>query len=138
DKLPSLIGGVGLARGSVRGLGPALAELSSEISDLLASNDWIKGVPFNVVSLIVRYGDTSEPRAELGRVNRHGELKVAVQASHDELRASKGDVPALKASLLPYVLLALDAIAERYNLGDTGFSISGSFWPDEATRVISW
>ena len=118
DNLPLLIGGAGLVEGSVKGFGPALAELSHEVSDSIVSRGWIDGAPFNVVSLIVRYGQISKPRVEIGGINRHDELEVAVQAGFDELRAAKGNVSELKEALRPYISNALAAVAERYELGN--------------------
>lgn len=57
------------------------------------------------------------PDTAIGRINRHEELEVAVQAGLDELRAAKGDVSELKEILRPYINAALAAVAEKYDLG---------------------
>ena len=118
DNLSLLIGGSGLVKGSVKGFGPALAELSHEVSESITSRGWIDSAPFKVISLIVRYGAASKPDVEVGRINRHKELEVAVQARVDELRAAKGSVHELKETLRPYIGRALAAVAEKYELGD--------------------
>jgi len=115
-KLPLLIGGVGLIKGSVKGLGPVLSELSYEFSEILSQRNWLASAPFETISLIVRYGEVSKPDAEIGRVNRHGEIEVTVQASLDELRATRGNLTTLKNLVLPYVVRALNAVGGKYNL----------------------
>ena len=109
---------MGLVKGSVKGFGPALAELSYEVSESIARSGWIDVAPFKVVSLIVRYGATPKAETEIGRINRHDELEVAVQAGLDELRAAKGDVLELKKILRPYIRDALAAVGEKYELGE--------------------
>ena len=118
--LPLLIGGVGIVRGSVKGLGPALQALSHEISSEIQSQNLFSAAPFRSVSLIVRYGNSSIPTPQIGRINRHHELEVAVQASIEELRSAHGNVTYLKSILEPYILGALSAVCDKYDLTRNG------------------
>lgn len=116
--LPLLIGGVGLVRGSVSGLGPALAQLSQEIGGELDITDWTRPAPFWRVSLIIRYGERALPEPEIGPINQYGELEAAIQTSISELRAPRGDVDLLKAAIRPLVKECLSAVGEKYGLRD--------------------
>ena len=114
--LPLVIGGVGIVRGSVKGLGPALHALSHEVSSEIQRQNLFSAAPFRSVSLIVKYGNNSIPTPQIGRINRHQELEVSTQASIEELRSARGNVGGLKSILEPYILGTLSAVCDKYGL----------------------
>ena len=58
---PPSIGGIGLVRGHVRGLNPAMRDLSLEIHQEIKEPRWLESAPFQCVNLIVRFGEGSDP-----------------------------------------------------------------------------
>ena len=116
NQLPLLIGGVGLVKGSVRGLGPALSELSHEIGSEIWSRKLLSSAPFTCISVIVRYGEKTTASPGIGRINQHDELEVAMTIAIDELRSVRGVVSDLKSKIEPHIRGALNAVFDKYGL----------------------
>jgi hypothetical protein len=114
--LPLLLGGSGQVRGSVKNLGLALRDLSYELSAEMKAENFFSGAPFRCVHVVVRYDREAEPAAQLGRINRFGEIEATVQMSLEELRSARGDLNLLKSRITPYIRLAVDAVAKKYGL----------------------
>lgn len=110
-----LIGAVGLVRGRVHEDGKAMASICDELEPLFASANPLQGAPFDVVSLILRYGTRHSEEPEIGRINRHhSELEVAVELPMEEVKSL--GYQELRARLREATLDALLAVAKRYGL----------------------
>lgn len=108
----------------MKNFGLALRDLAYELSAEMANAAFLSGAPFRCVHLIVRYAHDAKAEAELGRINRNGEIEGTVQMSLEELRSAHGDVNILKERIAPYIRQALSAVALKYSLRETPSNIS--------------
>jgi len=115
EKRHLLIGAVALVKGRVRDDGKAMASICDEFEPHFKSENPLEGAPFDVVSLILRYGADGSKEPEVGRVNkRHSELEVAMELPMAEVRALGYDD--LRALIRESTLNALIAVADKYDL----------------------
>lgn len=109
-----LIGAVGLVRGKVREDGKAMVSICDELEPYFVSKNLLKGAPFQVISLILRYG-TRMMEPDLGRINkRYFELEVAVELPLEEVK--KLNYNELRECFKKVTLDALIAVARKYEL----------------------
>ena len=109
-----LIGAVSLVRGNVRDDGKAMVSVCDELEPLFVDQNALAGAPFDVVSLIIRYG-TGRTAPLIGRINKHhSELEVAVELPMQEVKKLTYDE--LRRELRKATLDCLVAIAGKYGL----------------------
>lgn len=112
-----LIGAVGLVKGRVRDDGKAMVSICDELEPHFVDKKLLDGAPFDVISLILRYG-TKETGAKIGRINkRHAELEVAIELPMEEVRALQ--YGALRQRIRNVTLDALIAVSDKYDLNAT-------------------
>jgi hypothetical protein len=110
-----LIGAVGLVKGGVREDGRAMVSICDELEPFFISESPLQGAPFDVVSVILRYGTQSSEAPEIGRINRaHSELEVAVELPMQEIKALS--YQELRERFKEVTLDALIGVAKRYGL----------------------
>jgi len=110
-----LIGGVGLVKGSVKELNPSLRDVSLELDEKLKTIQWSESAPFETLSLILRYGEERSEIIEIGKINKHKEIEVAVQSSIQELREAQKENK-LKDVVSNYAILAINEVSQKYGL----------------------
>ncbi len=116
-----LIGAVGLVKGNVRDDGKAMVSVCDEFEPYLSNMKLLAKAPFDVISLILRYG-TKEADPEIGRINkRYSELEVAVELSMEMVRVLNYDD--LRQKIRAVTLLALIAVSEKYDLDATKWKV---------------
>ena len=109
-----LIGAVGLVKGNVRNDGRAMVSVCDELEPVFDAHGALRGAPFHVVSLIVRYG-TKRSEPEIGKLNRrYSELEAAFELPMAEMQ--KLDFAGLRMELKKAALSTLVAVAEKYGL----------------------
>lgn len=109
-----LIGAVGLVKGSVRNGGKAMVATCDDLEQQLDRTGFLINAPFEVISLILRYG-TKWGDPEVGRINRaHSELEVAVEVPMAEIRML--ELAELTKVVKTVTLQALVAVASKYGL----------------------
>ncbi|MBW2647103.1 MAG: immunity protein 39 [Deltaproteobacteria bacterium] len=109
-----LIGAVGLVKGKVREDGKAMVSICDELEPYFVSENLLEGAPFQVISLIVRYG-TIMMEPELGKINRrYSELEVAVELPMGEVKKLNYDE--LRERFKKVTMDALIAVARKYDL----------------------
>jgi len=110
-----LIGAVGLVKGNVREAGRAMVAVCDELEPELQSTCFLAGAPFDVVSLILRFGTKWGDEVEIGEINnRYRELEVAVELPMSEiLMMDFGD---LCDTFMFTTLRALIAVGKSYDL----------------------
>jgi len=111
-----LIGGSGQVKGSVKGLGIALKNISVELDGVLKDKNWSDGAPFNTLSLIVRYGEVDTKEISVGRISKkYSELEASIQTSLELLRLSAKD-GSLEELVRRYSLLVINEVSKKYGL----------------------
>ena len=119
SKKQLLIGGVGVVPGSLRNAGPAMADICTELEPLLVENNFMRGAPFETISLIVRFGTQTNLSPEYSAIDvRHRELPVAFEFSMEHVRKARKEQ--LKHALLLATLETLINIGRRYGLPTEG------------------
>jgi len=112
-----LIGGTGLVKGSVKGLGLCMLSVCSKLEPKLNQIGWSDNAPFYTLSLIVRYGNEDSRTVEIDRINRkYNELNVSVQTSLSQLRNCKQS-GSLHDFIMTLAMSAIDKVSKKYNLG---------------------
>ena len=110
------IGGVALIKGRIRPpAGPTMVAVATELCDRLWDCDWLEPAPFDLVNLILRFGE-SKPETEIRAVNkRHSELPVARELSMVDCVnfARNGE---LYNYFMSETVTALTDISDKYNL----------------------
>jgi len=114
DKRKLLIGAVGLVKGRVREDGKVMVATCDLLEPELESTKFLACAPFDVVSLILRYGEKSGAEAEIGKINRHKELEVAVELAMSEVRMM--DFETLSETIMNATLKSLIAVGRKYDL----------------------
>ena len=111
-----LIGGAGQVKGSIKGFGMALKNISIELDGVLKELKWSDSAPFHTLSLIIRYGENDTKEVVIGNINkRYSELEASIQTSIGALRdAAKEDK--LEELVRVYSLVAINAVSEKYGL----------------------
>ena len=109
-----LIGAVALVKGKVREDGKVMVSICDEFEQYFISNKLLEGAPFQVVSLIIRYGNQAgEP--EIGKINKkYSELEVAVGLPMEEIKKLKYDD--LRERIRNVTLDAMIAVSKKYDL----------------------
>lgn len=115
DQRILLIGGVSLVKGRVREAGPAMQEICNELEPLLNEIGFVDNAPFKTVSMIIRFGETTELTPSYDSINkRHSELPVAIEMELAELRLASKDV--VKSAFAKATIDVLFDVAKRYDL----------------------
>ena len=109
-----LIGAVGLVKGRVREDGKVMVATCNLLEPELESTKFLVCAPFDVVSLILRYGAKSGTEPEIGKINRHKELEVAIELAMSEVRTM--DFEALSKTIMNATLKSLTAVGKKYDL----------------------
>ncbi len=110
-----LIGAVGLVKGHVRDAGKAMVSICDEFEPYLAKEHFLKGAPFETISIIIQYGTRKEATPEIGKINnRHSELEVAIELPMTEIRRLKHDE--LQEAFRDATLKTLLAVARKFGL----------------------
>lgn len=109
-----LIGAVGIVKGTVRNGGKAMVAVCDEIGPKLERNGFLDNAPFEVISMILRYGAKwGDP--EIGRINRaYSELEVNIEVPMSEIRML--DTLELIEIVRKATIQVLDAVATKYSL----------------------
>jgi len=91
-----------------------MVSICDEFEPYFLSNKLLEKTPFQVVSLIIRYGSKcGEP--EIGKINKlYSELEVSVELPMEEVRKLKYDD--LRECFRNATLDSLIAIAKKYDL----------------------
>ena len=111
-----LIGGSGQIKGTVKGLGLALRNVSLELDGILKDLNWSENAPFKTLSLIVRYGEEDTKEVHIGKINkRYSELEASIQASLKLLKIAVIE-SRLEEVIRSYSLLAINEVSEKYGL----------------------
>lgn len=112
-----LVGAVGLVKGSVRNGGKVMRSICDEFEPEFRRTCFLEKAPFEVVSLIIRYG-TKREGPVLGGINRrHAELNVTVEVPMSEVRTL--DESKLTYIVRTLVLESLVEVAVKYCLDAT-------------------
>lgn len=111
-----LIGGVGLVRGRVRDVGPAMVAVCDRLEPELERSGWFPSAPFACVNHVIRFGTEHSAEPEIGRVSRDGELPTAIEVPMKEFQAVARDPHQLQEAVLSATLPALRAVGERHRL----------------------
>ena len=109
-----LIGAVGLVKGRVRDDGKVMVATCDVLEPEFEATRYLESAPFDVISLIFRYGMKWGTETEIGRINRHKELEVAVELPMSEVRAMNFDV--LFETIMGATLQALISVGKKYDL----------------------
>ena len=112
-----LIGGNGLVKGNVKGLGLCMLNVCNELEPKLNQIGWSDNAPFHTLSLIIRYGNEDCRTVEIGRINRkYNELNVSVQTSLSQLRScTQSD--SLHSFIMTLTMSAIVKVSKKYSLG---------------------
>lgn len=111
-----VLGGVSLtstrqSRESIR-VGTAIRD---ELEAVLIEEDFFATSPFRWISIVLYYGLRDDLTPRIDSVNqRHGDLPVAIEV--DVARLDSGDAEALRLCLRRAVLIALVAVAAKFEL----------------------
>jgi Immunity protein 39 len=109
-----LIGAIGLVKGKVRDGGKAMVSICDELEPHFLSSKFLEKAPFQVISLIIRYG-YKHGKPEIGKINkRYSELEVAIELPMEEIKGLKYD--ALRSHFRTSTLESLIAVAHQYDL----------------------
>ena len=112
-----LLGAVGIVRGSVPGLNPAMVAVCNRLEPFLAESTWFPGAPFVTISIILRLGEADLDPTLIQSIQRTTrELPVARTAQLQRLRALRTAPDALVEAVLKEVVTALRAVAAKYSL----------------------
>lgn len=110
-----LIGAVGLVKGNVRDGGRAMVATCDQLEPEIESMGFLADAPFDVISLIIRYGTKWGTEVEIGKINnRHRELEVVIELPMSEIRMMSFD--ALCETFLVATLRSFSAIGKKYDL----------------------
>ena len=112
-KYEILIGAVGLVKGSVRDGGKVMVATCDLLEPDFESTEFLAAAPFEAVSLILRYGE-KWGGVEIGKINRHRELEVAIELPMSEVRAM--DFATLSRTVMSATLKSLIAVGQKYDL----------------------
>lgn len=113
EKKELLIGAVGLVKGNVRNDCQAMIEISKMLEPEFESTGFLDDAPFDVVSLILRYGETWGG-VKVERINRHKEVEVAVELPMAEVRSM--DFDSLSKTVMIATLQSLVEVGDKYDL----------------------
>ena len=108
-----LIGAVGLVKGNVRNDCQAMVAVSKNLEPEFEATEYLKAAPFDVVSLILRYGE-HWGEVEVGKINRHQEIEVAIELPMSEVRMM--DYENLTETVMKTTLKSLIATGKKYDL----------------------
>jgi hypothetical protein len=115
EKRILLIGGVGLVRGRIKDAGRVMVEICDALEPLLNEIGFVKRAPFRTVSLIIRFGETTDLTPQYDPIDRrHDELLVAVELEMAKLRFESKDV--VKRAFYDATLTVLDDVARKFDL----------------------
>lgn len=115
NKRELLIGAVSLVKGSVREGGKAMVAVCDALEPEIESSNFLEDAPFDVVSLILRFGSKYDTKAEIGNVNKsYRELEVAFELPMSELREM--DFKTLYQAFMAATLCSLIDIGRQYQL----------------------
>lgn len=112
-----LIGGVGLVKGSLRGIGKFMLEVCNDFEPVLQEYKFTESAPFHTISIIIRVGERSDFDPEYGSVNRRSdEIPVSVQIDMKELHEIAMDKGKMRQLVADIAINILYDIAKKYSL----------------------
>lgn len=115
DKRQLLIGGVYQQPGRVKSVGPLMVEICNELEPHLQRNKYVDLAPFEVVSLIFRFGKEDSFEPEIGSISKaHNELPVAITFDVERLKTL--DLQNLRNEFRLATIDVLCDIAANYDL----------------------
>jgi len=110
-------GSVGLKRGRIKNSQKAISQLMEKINPFLVQSSFLDGAPFELISVIIRWGDNYSKVADIRKVDkRHKELPVAFEVPLDELRMES--VEKLEVIYAKYAIQILRQVTEDFNLSE--------------------
>ncbi|MCG8522528.1 Imm39 family immunity protein [Marinobacter nauticus] len=112
------IGGVGQVKGRIKGMGPVVLPIRDELDGQMRAADWLARAPFESISIVLRYSESSSDEVIIERVNKHRELPLAINVSMEQLKATGGNPDKLKAIVKPAINRCLGAVQKEYGLPD--------------------
>ena len=117
NKRNLLIGGVGVVKGNVPGLGLAMLAICDKLEPDLIERKWLADAPFETVSLIIRYGAESKSDVMFDRIDhKNKELPVAVLSELAELRELSRDPLKLEEKVEIIAREVIAEVCQRYEL----------------------
>lgn len=115
DPPPLVLGGVGLVRGSVRGVNPAMVAVAKTLGPHIIAAGWRPKVPFAYVHLMLKFGE-AKAGTEIRRVSaRYKDLPVARELSMKDCQQAAKEGRLLEL-FLRETLKALEDVAKHYEL----------------------
>ncbi|ERP89603.1 hypothetical protein Q670_04200 [Alcanivorax sp. P2S70] len=113
DKLIT-IGGIGQAKGRVKGMGPVDLAIRDELDGKMRKPNWLASAPFEGVSIILRYAEASRDKVLFEKINKHKELPLAIDISMEDLKSTEGNPDQLKAIVWPAIDRCMCAVQSEY------------------------
>ena len=114
-----LIGAVASVKGRVKDDGKAMVRVCDELEQYFKKDNFLSNAPFDVISLIIHYGNNTIHVSEIGKINKHSELEVSVQIAMDSL--AKLDYINLEDTIRKTTLHAIIQVGQKYNLSTKTF-----------------
>ena len=109
-----LIGAVALVKGRVREDGKAMVKICDEFEPYFEKENFLENAPFDVISLIIRYGKITNHVPEIEKINRYSELEVAIELAMDSVR--KADYSKLEMMIRKATLHSIIQVGKKYKL----------------------
>lgn len=115
-----LIGGVNLVKGRVKDVGKAMLAICDQFEPEFEETRFLEDAPFDVVSLLLRFG-TKWGTPSIGKVNkRYFELEVGIEVPLDELKVMNYE--SLESVVRKVTLESLLVVAEQFGLESSRWS----------------
>jgi hypothetical protein len=114
-----VLGGVDLVKGRHRNTGAVALRIRNELNARLIEQGWPGAAPFEVLSLILRFGEVALPGVDFQKLQTTRGVKmlpVAVQLSMSSIVEAQGAESSIEQVIRPRVLQAINAVAERFGL----------------------
>ena len=110
-----VIGGVGLVKGHVSGVGAALIAACELLEDRLETSGWFPEVPFTSINYIIRLGTQHSRPPPVGAIRMNGELQTAIEVPMSEFRALAKSETDLQDTVLKTTGRTLLAVGSKFS-----------------------